>query len=613
MNERQEEDTVEENKSPRLKTKRLPSYMCRKVTYALIFVCLIRLVSHTYGVNTYELRTDPTFQQGLGISLNPRISLSANKPSGEDKAATRNTADDDNERLPNTILLDPHKPFDYPLVNDHLLGKYPKHKGHERDAVIMASDADATLAACIHNLYHLQGFRRFIFVVNDAAKSCPTIFDLLLQHNTQYSTKKHHCLQHTSFYTKAELRILHDPNGPFAAIIEGPPELIFRSGKYVKNPRMGWYLQQFSKLMIPRLIPDLSEHFLTIDGDIMTTRPMDFVVQANTSDPLKCVIPQNQKNVKPWRRFVNLTFPDLEAKESNQNNNYVVGWMMFDRDVTEDMISAISKNLHRKGYPGTFPFNVLRVGEEYIRTDDYFSEFYTYGLFALNHSKPHVPHKYKNWPFRNDGILDSCILKQKKYTKAQERGALPWAIWEEHKYHSHSACAEPESTFKFTTIGIIYDQGKDKSNQFLLELSDNLSKLELDVIVSSSQPGQSLDMLWNSSQVVLGSTSSFSSHDAVAEGKKRGNRLAYVQYIKEPSINVPTKGDTTVTTDAINRHACATIFSSRPFFDNTMGSGPKYQNPVFIQNTAKQIDEVAREYLSIMRWCFYMRHNFPEP
>jgi len=284
---------------------RLSSYVSPKVTYALIFVCLIR-----QGPLTFQVPFDPTSLQDL--DSNPSISLSANKSSCADKAA-----DDDNERLPNTILLDPHKPFDYPLVNDHLLGKYPKHKGHERDVVILAAHADTTLAACIHNLYHLQGFRRFIFVVNDAAKSCPTIFDLLLQHNTQYSTKKHHCLQHTSFYTEAELRILHDPDGPFASIIEGPPQLVLRGGEYVKNPRMGWYLQQFSKLMIPRLIPDLSEHFLTIDGDIMTTRPMDFVVQANTSDPLKCVIPHLLKNTKSWSRFTKLTFPDLEAKKSH--------------------------------------------------------------------------------------------------------------------------------------------------------------------------------------------------------------------------------------------------------------------------------------------------------
>ncbi|CAJ1970502.1 unnamed protein product [Cylindrotheca closterium] len=574
------------------------------LTYALVFACLIAQL-----MLTYRMPIGPNNSQSLDIEAK---SLSASK------CHTENTArfEDDNQKLPNTIFLDPHQPYQHPLTNDHLLGKYSKHEGHEMDVVVMAAHPDATLAACIHNLYHLNGFRRFIFVVNDAADSCPTIFDLMPQHDTDESPRKHHCLQHTSFYTKAELKYLFDPNGPYAAIIEGPPELIFRNGQYVKNPRMGWYLQQFSKLMIPRLIPDLSEHFLTIDGDIMFTRPKQFVVAgSNSSDPPKYVIPKTRIPPLQWSRFVNLTFPDLEAKKSNSENNYVVGWMMFDRDVTEDIIAAINKILSRKGYPGSFPFNVLRVGEELIKTNEYFSEYYTYGLFALNHTKPHVPN-YHGRPLRNTGILDSCILKQSAYTEAQESEKRPpWAIWEEHKYLSQSACVEPDSVFKFTTIGIIHDQEKkDETSKFLLDLSSRLSKLGMDVIVSNDQNAESLDKLWNASQVVLAETTTFSSHGAVLEGKKRGNRLAFIEYRKESSSSakdVQNNGSI----GRINRHACTTIFSSRSSFTSIiMDSGEDYQNPILIPTTTpEKMDELTREYLSIMRWCFYMRHNLPEP
>lgn len=570
------------------------------LTYAIVVMCLV-----SQSALTYRTMIDSNAAQSLDIVPSSlRTSKSEGKSRCPENVAERD--DDDNQKLPNTMFLDPLQPFDYPLVNQHLLGKYPKHKGHDMDAVIMAAHPDSTLAACIHNLYHLNGFRRFIFVVNDAAESCPTIFDLLPQHD---ATRKHQCLQHTSFYTKSELRYLFDPNGPFAAIIEGPPELIFRNGEYVKNPRMGWYLQQFSKLMIPRLIPDLSEHFLTIDGDIMFTRPKDFVVQANASDTPKYVIPKTRIPPLQWNRFVNMTFPDLEAKKSNQENNYVVGWMMFDRDVTEDMIAAIDRILNEKGYPGTFPFNVLRVGEEYIKTNEYFSEYYTYGLYALNHSKPHVPN-YHGRPLRNTGILDSCILKQSTYTEAQESEKRPpWAIWEEHKYLSQSACVEPDSVFKFTTIGIIHHQNKDKTSKFLLDLSTRLSKLGVDVLVSSSQSKDSLDKLWNASQVVLGDTTSFSSHDAVSEGVKRSNRLAFIEYRKESSSSALTTGKD-VSSGPINRHACATIFSSQSLFAN---SATNYQNPILIQTDSEKMDKTARDYLSIMRWCFYMRHRFPEP
>ncbi|KAL3939024.1 MAG: hypothetical protein SGBAC_006171 [Bacillariaceae sp.] len=571
--------------------------------YAFVAVCLVAQLMLTYRMPVY-----PSNSQSLDIE--PQ-SLSASNPGCENTASV--VEDDDNQKLPNTIFLDPHQPYDYPLVNQHLLGKYPKHDGHEMDAVIMAAHPDATLAACIHNLYHLNGFRRFIFVVNNAAESCPTIFDLLPQHDTNESTRKHRCLQHTSFYTKAELLYLFDPNGPYAAIIEGPPELILRNGQYVKNPRMGWYLQQFSKLMIPRLIPDLSEHFLTIDGDIMFTRPKEFVVQSNSSDTPKYVIPKTRIPPLQWSRFVNLTFPDLEAKKTNSENNYVVGWMMFDRDVTADIIAAIDKILSRKGYLGTFPFNVLRVGEEYIKTNEYFSEYYTYGLFALNHSKPHIPN-YHGRPFRNTGILESCILKQSAYTEAQESEKRPpWAIWEEHKYLSQSACVEPDSVFKFSTIGIIHEGKKDISSQFLSDLARRLRSLGVDVMVSTNQQGDSLEKLWNKSQVVLSARTTFSSHDAVSEGKKRGNRLAFIEYMKE-SLPANVKVVEDGSAGPINSHACATIFPSRAFFVSTMASGATtYQNPIVVPTTLDKMDAVAREYLSIMRWCFYMRHNFPEP
>ena len=208
----------------------LPSYKCLKVKviYALIFVCLI----------TYRVPRDPASPQGLDI--NPHISTSASKP-----PAQRNPISNALFNPLDTTMKDPRNLFvdkighQYQALTSHfLLGNYSKHEGHAMDAVIIASAPDSAMAACVHNLYHLQGFRRFIFVVNDAKAHCHVIFDLVPQHGGP-EDKKHICLEHSSFYTDAELQRLWNENGEFKNIHDGPPEKVLRAGKYINNPRMG--------------------------------------------------------------------------------------------------------------------------------------------------------------------------------------------------------------------------------------------------------------------------------------------------------------------------------------------------------------------------------------
>jgi hypothetical protein len=184
---------------------------------------------------------------------------------------------------------------------------------------------------------------------------------------------------------------------------------------------MGWYLQQFSKLLIPMVVPDLSKHYLAIDGDLVFTRPYHFTT---TDGKKNLIMPTTSKLPKHWRYFVDWIFD--WKNDTNDKENFVVGWMPLDQTIVKDLIVAMNQNIPG---PDAFPFNSLNQAEQVIN-QTFFSEFYVYTRYALRHSSnPYVLRNIKE-PARNPGKFQwTCVLRQSTYEKARtDRKLAPFFI-----------------------------------------------------------------------------------------------------------------------------------------------------------------------------------------
>jgi len=573
---------------------------------------------------------------------------------------------------PPFVHVDPYPPHYRALLSEFLVQDYPLHPGHDMDAVVLASRPDATLAASIHNLYHLQGFRRFIFVVDNSTVTCPQVFDLLPQHGgepikrtirfgngygkgdgegsddssddedsddedspeeqqkkieqdkrknqpflempTTYDPrKKHLCLAHTDFYTPEQVQILLDPNGRYQHIIEGPPTKAKRGGKLYANPRMGWYLQQFTKLLIPRLIPDLSPQYFTIDGDIIPNRPFDYRKFNYRSEELTFVMPQVYNDQFHCRKFVEQVFPELVNTRYHPKATNVVGWMVIDREISDAMIENLDRNMTNVfGYQDTFPFNVLQYANEIIQEDMYFSEYFTYGLFALDYDKRNEDYNHKiviqefEMPARNQNIQKSCLMNRKHYVQVQKHITLPpWIIWEMHKYTRFNSCPDDNYYFDFSTVGIWHDFHKPPwggGNQFLLALRHGMDEVGVRVI-GKNDPDNGQKRLLNESQIMLANAITFKGDTTPLDNLKAVNNLGLVHRVDGPyyvaryfkALNFtdkqgpgPLDKEDNATRKINRRYACSTIFQSHWSMEANIKIGLDLRNPVVIPN---MIDE----------------------
>jgi glycosyltransferase involved in cell wall biosynthesis len=538
------------------------------------------------------------------------------------------------------IFEDKAAPHYRPLMNRFLMGKYYNNNDdngrrnsgsekvispHDMDAVIMASAPDPALAISIHNLYHLMGFRRFIFVVNNATQHCSTILDLVPQHNQRVNASSapsyngnndprppHVCLDHWAFYSASQVQAIRSN---YPQIHRGPPGKNKRGKRMVQVPRMGWYLQQFSKLLIDQVVVDLSQRYLAIDGDLIFTRPFSFTIPVDTTGTTtndgqppdaRIVLPVSSKSPQQWRYFVDLLFGRGGSDSINENdmvekNNYVVGWMVLDRTIVHHMIDSIDQRLADQ----TFPLNILDAAEGVISNSTYFSEFYTYARFALQHSShSYIPTKIAE-PARNPGSFQyTCILRKSTYQSAQSNLDLaPFMIWEEHKQHAFQSCPHGES-FKTTTlrnVGIWHDFMAPPwggGNQFLLALRRGLDALSV-TVVGKNDPGGK-ELIQNSSHVLLANSITFRGETTVLDHLKNRSKLALVHRVDGPyhvaryfrslnftgvlkSKHLPEEDKKTKRFN--KNYACATIFQSQWSLQANTKIGLPLRNPVIIPNT----------------------------
>jgi glycosyltransferase involved in cell wall biosynthesis len=372
---------------------------------------------------------------------------------------------------------------------------------------------------------------------------------------------------------------------------------------------MGWYLQQFSKLLIDQLVPDLSERYLAMDGDLIFTRPLNLT----TADG-KIVMPQTTKSPKTWAKFIGMLFGENNTEiTSDKIINHVVGWMVLDRNIVHDFIATINRNLLRNNNNSSdhdhdvFPWKGLHHAEDGMDDGYFFSEFYIYARFALQHpSNPYVLHKFPE-PSRNPGNFQkTCILRKKAYYKAQNYIAklAPWLIWEEHKQHALDLCPKREKRH-LENIGIWHDFHQPPwggGNQFLLALRHGLEEYySMNVVAKSDVDGK--QRIENSSQVLLANGITFGGKVDVLERLKEGKKssLALVHRIDGPyyvaryfqslnfsntskRITLPEEDQKTL---QINQQfACATVFQSQWSLEANLKIGlTTLRNPVVIPNT----------------------------
>jgi hypothetical protein len=85
--------------------------------------------------------------------------------------------------------------------------------------------------------------------------------------------------------------------------------------------------------------------------------------------------------------------------------------MILDRMIVQDLIATVNQNLPAGDDNDSimFPFNILKEVEKVIDNGHYFSEFYVYARFALNHgsnpcSKVKMPEPARNQVFANNKL-----------------------------------------------------------------------------------------------------------------------------------------------------------------------------------------------------------------
>jgi len=507
-------------------------------------------------------------------------------------------------RYPPSVMVDTSAPHYRTLLNRYLLGPYLQSRvpEHSMDAVVMAAGPDATLASSIHNLFHLCGFRRFIFVVNHL-EDCEAVLDLVPQRNPQ---KPHVCLDHQAFYSSAEKERIASN---YPALHRGAPGKLQRGNKKVQVPRMGWYLQQFSKFLIPQLIPDVSAQYLAIDGDLIFTRPFSFVDGNGTY-----VMPTTSKSPKHWRYFVDWIFGNEWQNDTNTHLNFVVGWMVLDQTILKDLIADMNRLIDD---PEKFPFNILNQGERIIN-ETFFSEFYAYARYAHRHPQNQM-YRYQRFaePARNPGAFKyTCRLTKSTYGQAQSNVKLaPFLIWEEHKHHAFQSCPDPQTTDQMTrlsTIGIWHDFHPPPwggGNQFLLALRQGLQGWHNMTVLAKSDAGKSIDeqraqaeRTASSSQVLLANSVTFKGNMDRLDELWRKNNLALVHRVDGPyystrhgrslqNLTIPPTTDIDIPpedkkTKQINRQfACATVFQSKWSLEANLKIGLNLRNPILIPNT----------------------------
>jgi hypothetical protein len=512
-------------------------------------------------------------------------------------------------RYPPAVLVDPAPPNFKTLLNRYLLGPYLASRipEHSMDAVIMAAGPDATLAASVHNLFHLCGFRRFVFVVNDA-KDCSVVLDLVPQHNP---LKPHLCLDHKAFYNAEERRRI---GSKYPALHRGAPGKLQRGNSKVQVPRIGWYLQQFSKFLVPKLVVDLSPQYLAIDGDLIFTRPFSFEDGNGTY-----VMPTTTKSPKHWRYFVDWIFGQ-DPKWQNDTNtklNFVVGWMVLDQNILKDLIADMNRLIED---PDEFPFNILNEGERIINTT-FFSEFYIYARYAHHHPSNLYQSQQIAEPARNKGgFRYTCVLTKNTYGQAQSDLKLaPFLIWEEHKHHVFHSCPDRETTEQMTqlsTVGIWHDFHPPPwggGNQLLLALRKGLEEwnnltvlVKSDVAIQTTDEDRRAQDTAASSQVLLANSVTFKGSTDRLEQLKAKNNLALVHRVDGPyystrygrsvaNLTIPVQPSSSreigipqedKKTKQLNRQfACATVFQSQWSLEANLKIGLNLRNPVLIPNT----------------------------
>uniref|UniRef100_A0A7S0PSW5 Glycosyl transferase family 1 domain-containing protein n=2 Tax=Micromonas pusilla TaxID=38833 RepID=A0A7S0PSW5_MICPS len=439
------------------------------------------------------------------------------------------------------------------------------------DVVVVAARADQTLAVSVHNLYHLCGFRRFVLFVDDK-RSCDIMMSLVP--GTDAERARNRCFEHTIFYTSDEVEGF---SRQYPKITRG--DLRDRGGKKVYVSRLGWHLQQFSKLLAYRVVPDLSEQFLAIDGDIVFTRPYPFY------DRGRLVLPVINKSSCQWSGLIeNFIGASKSGVQDCRKHSNVVGWLPLSTTIIVELLDHIEKK------SGTsFPFNVLEHAE---KTGQYFSEFQAYVNFMGNDHRARYREEVLKPEKRNIGITKSCSMSFALYHESQaDMSRSPYFVWEEHKYREKGDCEPDRFSDDFQDIWsfIGFKEGED-NNTFLRALRTGIIEQGMRVETKSDINIESMSPL---AGTILASSAELKRQRHHLEQLLLTRKFTVLHRIEDlPNATrhgrsdyeaQPLITDEDIDVERINNQlACATIFQSRWNQQAHTNIGLKFRNPVVV-------------------------------
>lgn len=194
----------------------------------------------------------------------------------------------------------------------------------------------------------------------------------------------------------------------------------------------GWYLQQFIKLGISNI--SKNKYYLVWDADTIPLRPLDFF--DSYGHPFF-----NLK--REYKKLYFDTIQQLLSLRKNIRESFISEHMIFDVELTNELIQKINDNYNLKG--ANFWEKILFACFSVKSTDQHaFSEFETYGVFITKFHKNSYTHR-KLKTLRRGTEFFGRNISEKLLTWCAE--TLDTISFEKYSVSNHCICETPDENY----------------------------------------------------------------------------------------------------------------------------------------------------------------------
>ena len=136
--------------------------------------------------------------------------------------------------------------------------------------------------------------------------------------------------------------------------------------------RAGWLFQQFVKLGAPRVIADLSRHYLVVDSDVVFLKDIALFHDG------RALLVKEPRGYPPDFAYYK-TYEHLFGEPACSNEySFIANYMVFDAAIVEEMLRVIEQRSGAKWHDA-----VIRAMDCHGISE--FSEFESYGLYLQHH------------------------------------------------------------------------------------------------------------------------------------------------------------------------------------------------------------------------------------